>query len=72
MSGTIFFGLGGKNWVKLGERRIALHMSGGTTECDAWLAEHGGAHHPAPAKQGNPRHPPVGAAPGRYVVEQVD
>lgn len=35
MSGTIFFGLGGKNWVKLGERRITLHMSGETTECDA-------------------------------------
>ena len=38
----------------------------------AWLAEYGGAYHPAPAKQGNPRHPPLGAAPGRYVVEHVD
>jgi hypothetical protein len=35
MSGTIYFGLGGKNWVKLGERRIILYMSGVTTECDA-------------------------------------
>jgi hypothetical protein len=35
MSGTIYFGLGGKNWVKLGERFISLHMSGVTTECDA-------------------------------------
>jgi hypothetical protein len=35
MSGTIFFGLGGKNWVKLGERFISVHMSGVTTECDA-------------------------------------
>ena len=38
----------------------------------AWLAEYGGAHQPAPAEQGNPRHPPLGAAPGRYVVEQVE
>jgi polyhydroxyalkanoate synthase subunit PhaC len=38
----------------------------------AWLAEYGGAHHPAPAKQGNPRHPLLGAAPGRYVVEHAD
>ena len=35
MSGTIHFGLGGKNWVKLGERYISVHMSGVTTECDA-------------------------------------
>ena len=30
----------------------------------AWLAEHGGTRHPAPAKEGNARHPPLGAAPG--------
>jgi hypothetical protein len=35
MSGTVFFGLGGRNWVKLGERYISVHMSGVTTECDA-------------------------------------
>ncbi len=35
MASTIFFGLGGKNWVKLGERFISLHMNGVTTECDA-------------------------------------
>lgn len=34
-SGTIHFGLGGKNWVKLSERYISLHMSGTTTECDS-------------------------------------
>ncbi len=38
----------------------------------AWLAEHGGAHHPAPAKEGSSRHRPLGAAPGVYVVEQPD
>ncbi len=38
----------------------------------AWLAEHGGALHPAPARQGDPRHPPLDAAPGRYVAEHVD
>jgi hypothetical protein len=35
MSGTVFFGLGGKNWVKLSERHITLHFNGETTECDA-------------------------------------
>jgi hypothetical protein len=33
--GTIFFGLGGKNWVKLGEGHISVHMNGQTTDCDA-------------------------------------
>lgn len=35
MSGTVYFGLGGRNWVKLGERSISVHMNGVTTECDA-------------------------------------
>ena len=34
-SGTIFFGLGGKNWVRLGPEYIGLHFNGQTTECQA-------------------------------------
>lgn len=34
-SGTIFFGLGGRNWVRLGEETISLHFNGETTECSA-------------------------------------
>jgi polyhydroxyalkanoate synthase len=36
-----------------------------------WLAPHGGRRRKAPATQGNERHPPLDAAPGRYVVERV-
>jgi len=35
MQGNIFFGLGGKNWVKLAEEFISVHMNGTTTECHA-------------------------------------
>jgi polyhydroxyalkanoate synthase subunit PhaC len=38
----------------------------------AWLAEHGGARHPAPSSVGDARHRPLGAAPGTYVTEHVD
>lgn len=34
-SGTIYFGLGGRNWVRLGEEYISLHFNGETTECRA-------------------------------------
>jgi polyhydroxyalkanoate synthase subunit PhaC len=37
----------------------------------AWLAEYGGALHPAPPSPGNPSHRPLAAAPGAYVKEQV-
>jgi polyhydroxyalkanoate synthase len=36
-----------------------------------WLAEHAGARVPAPKREGNARHRPLGAAPGRYVLESV-
>jgi hypothetical protein len=35
LGGTIYFGLGGKNWVRLGKELIKLHMNGETTECYA-------------------------------------
>lgn len=31
--GTIYFGLGGKNWVRLGEEQMILHFNQETTEC---------------------------------------
>jgi polyhydroxyalkanoate synthase len=34
-----------------------------------WLARHKGGERPAPAAVGNPAHPPLEAAPGRYVRE---
>ena len=36
-----------------------------------WLAEHGGARHPAPTSAGNTRHRPLAAAPGAYVTEHA-
>ncbi len=36
-----------------------------------WLAEHGGARHPAPTSAGNTRHRPLAAAPGAYVREHA-
>ena len=38
----------------------------------AWLAAHGGAMKPAPREAGSAEHPPLGPAPGRYVVEASD
>jgi len=38
----------------------------------AWLAPHGGALTAAPAAAGSAAHPPLDAAPGRYVRERVD
>ncbi len=35
----------------------------------AWLAANGGAMKPAPREAGSAEHPPLGPAPGRYVVE---
>jgi len=35
MSGPIFFGLGGGDWVRLGERKIILCLNGQTSDCDA-------------------------------------
>src|SRR5262249_12060702 len=34
-SGTIFFGLGGRKWVRLGERYLSLQLGGEAVECDA-------------------------------------
>ena len=34
-----------------------------------WLGRHKGGERPAPAEVGNPAHPPLEAAPGRYVRE---
>src|SRR5208283_736290 len=36
-----------------------------------WLAQHAGARRPAPSREGGARHPPLAAAPGIYVREQV-
>jgi polyhydroxyalkanoate synthase subunit PhaC len=38
----------------------------------SWLAGHGGSQSNAPAREGNVRHRPVGAAPGTYVKERAD
>jgi polyhydroxyalkanoate synthase len=38
----------------------------------AWLARHAGRRRKAPATPGDPRHPPLGDAPGTYVTEAVD
>ncbi len=37
----------------------------------AWLAPHGGGMRSAPRAPGNARHPALGAAPGRYVLESA-
>jgi polyhydroxyalkanoate synthase len=37
-----------------------------------WLAAHAGEQVPAPAQPGNPRHPAVEPAPGRYVRERCE
>jgi polyhydroxyalkanoate synthase len=37
----------------------------------AWLAPLAGPRRPAPAAQGDARHPPLDPAPGRYVTEPV-
>jgi polyhydroxyalkanoate synthase len=36
-----------------------------------WLAPHGGAMHTAPTAPGNATYPPLGPAPGRFVLESA-
>ncbi len=45
----------------------AEHPGSWWTEWTAFLAEHAGKQHAAPAKYGNGRHKPIEPAPGRYV-----
>jgi polyhydroxyalkanoate synthase len=39
--------------------------------CAAWLAKRSGEHIDAPRAAGSARHPPLGKAPGRYVLERA-
>ena len=48
----------------------ARHPGSWWTDHVAWLAERSGRDVPAPERLGDDRHPPIGKAPGVYVLEQ--
>ena len=51
--------------------RASSHAGSWWPHWGEWLRGHGGALRPAPAACGDAAHPPLGAAPGRYVLESA-
>ncbi|MBS0327192.1 MAG: class I poly(R)-hydroxyalkanoic acid synthase [Proteobacteria bacterium] len=57
-------GMGSETWLA----RATSHAGSWWPDWHAWLAKHGGGKRPAPAAAGNAAHPPLGPAPGTYVL----